>query len=134
MAIHRDDLDYRQAEALTESIKQTVAEDLGVDPSQIVVQFAGDVASDGANALAPDVLEKIEQLQNQFTERFVKGQCGECGEPMPGFSELNIEDEQEWKLPEGWSYYGNIVEGKPGEWLCPSCEELGDGPIEVIQD
>lgn len=108
--VHRDDLDADVAEEAVRALQEMY-------PGMKVV-FAGDAPG----GPPPEIQEKIDAIDKHMTDSLVKGQCFDCGLPIPNWPPPD-DDSEDWKLSEGWSYYNAPNNTAPGFFICPKCQE-----------
>ena len=105
--LHRDDVDM-------ELVHQLEAEFAKTHPGAKVV-FAGD------SGIPPELAEQLQRFAEARERALAEGRCIDCGKVMPNWPPP--EDENvEWDLADGWTYFKDLATGEPIAFQCPECD------------
>lgn len=113
--MHRDDMDFEDAEELIAQMKEQFGD-------HIQVVFAGDVASE----IPAAVMEQIAEIERHMLESLAHGVCVDCGKGYPLPWPPTVGDE----MAEGWSRLADTRE--PDKTLAIECDDCRDGASKKV--
>ncbi len=106
--IHRDDMDFEEAEELQQHFEEMF-------PGSKIV-FMGDIPED---QLTDEDREIMKQIDDEAQASYENGTCIVCATEMENYDPTS----KEWKSPEGWDLLHAIGDDDRVCWRCPACSE-----------
>ena len=105
--IHRDDMDFEDAEALQAHFEEMF-------PGSKVV-FLGDIPED---RLTDEDREFAKRIEEQAISSNENGTCILCGAEIGHYDPTN----ENWNPPDGWILLSAIGDSDGTCWKCPACD------------